>query len=849
MPYQTASGNTYVLAYGAIPSDTTAIKLPYLNTVAGYIVPVNDQQSYQQTVPGSDTQWSEGTNHNDSEKSFGASNGYYRIVFNDAISNYIRNHPGYTGGWEFNATLKWQNINFQTQKRAQKATDLITIYTEDGSDGSYSPRNDLQIGNQTSASGLSVPVKKIDRTQDPVQMTKDTKAVDHTGSVPAHRWFQTADGKYYLAIPGKMGQGDNIDHDIAQSVGISLSTEDSNHNQLGNDFTITVTKPASNDDVTTGFVAHKDLQDQLQKIVVPVVSGDASHLLDKVNGSGYYLTNQVLYQRPQVTVDPEEYSNHGNTVTYHVHISGDYAGFEVSAGSDSPFTLITWKPTDPMALLPGEEIDSPAKDYSKVTYHSNTPGVWLNGYPIRNDRVREYMASHPWHVKVANNSGFNFDEDYGYWIDRGANVPPQNEGYVQNHFYGFVNQVIHYVDENGHVMKDAAGNDLADTNRNVRFDSDDQGNFTGTKSFDDITLPVVDGFSAYAGVKGTDNTIKINNGKAVTTGGAITKYGAEDAFGFPTNEFVEYVVYKRNPKPDPKPTEKGTVQVHYLDVTGVNKDSYNPNDGHEVHTDPLTTYDLNDNYSNNLWDYQAANYELAMPIADNVKSGKVTQPKLDLYVYLKHRQEYGTETKSVHETIYYRYANGPHAGTQAAPTYNSSRTFTRSYVKDLVSGDISYGNWDTQLSFTAVNSPAIVGYTPDVSQIDEIKVSPDSNDIVKYVYYRTTPTPTPTPDPKPQPKPDPTPTPTPDPTPQPQPNPQPVPDPQPQPIPGSDTPSKPSQPATNAQPVWPAPATKQSTDQPRLPQTGATNQRGIVALGLVSLLAALGLGIARRKNN
>ena len=91
------------------------------------------------------------------------------------------------------------------------------------------------------------------------------------------------------------------------------------------------------------------------------------------------------------------------------------------------------------------------------------------------------------------------------------------------------------------------------------------------------------------------------------------------------------------------------------------------------------------------------------------------------------------EQKIVTETIHYVYENNQ----TAKPNYTSAVDFKRGYTTDKVTGKIiSYDPWTvSSKKFGVVKSPAIEGYTPNHSQIDEITVTPDSKDVVKTVVY------------------------------------------------------------------------------------------------------------------
>lgn len=77
-----------------------------------------------------------------------------------------------------------------------------------------------------------------------------------------------------------------------------------------------------------------DLQRELQEIIVPVISSDSIKLNDQLTDSGaFYLTKQYVYQKPLVKV--ERTDNGADEATYHVTVSGDYAGFR---STNSEFT-------------------------------------------------------------------------------------------------------------------------------------------------------------------------------------------------------------------------------------------------------------------------------------------------------------------------------------------------------------------------------------------------------------------------------------------------------------------------------------------------------------------------------
>lgn len=278
----------------------------------------------------------------------------------------------------------------------------------------------------------------------------------------------------------------------------------------------------------------------------------------------------------------------------------------------------------------------------------------------------------------------------------------------------------------------------------------------------------------------------------------ITQIGNEGQFAYPHADFVEYVVYVKNSDPTP----------------------VNPQPDPKPQPDPE-------------------------PVKDST---------------------------TVTETIHYVYQDG----TKAAEDQTQQITFTRNGSK--TAEGTTWNDWTpAEGTFAKVVSPEIEGYTPDQKVISEFKVAPENSNIEKTVIYikdpvpdpkpQPQPAPTPTPDPIPTPKPQPDPTPDPKPTPEPQPTPQsdpkpehtPAPAPMPQPEPESELtptpqpqPESPSQPGTNnssemTRLVEPK-ATLVTANQQQLPQTGTDQDKGLMALGLASLLTSFGLGIRKKKN-
>lgn len=299
--------------------------------------------------------------------------------------------------------------------------------------------------------------------------------------------------------------------------------------------------------MTFEFVGAKSVQEQLQKLIVG--SDTKSILTDQVVGENYSISYQSKIVQPKVTV--HETQKDDNTVTYTVEIDKPYKGFMANSNNNvySNITLIRWKPNDSTALLHPASVTDPSTDV--YSYKDVSKNKWLGGYHIKDTNVEDYLNSHPWTVKVASDSGFNMDSKAGYWIGMYSNAVPQNKGYVKGNFYVFVNQVIHFVDEQGNQMKDDKGNDLPDKTTNLTFTSENDDFSSQRGSFNNINFPEVDGYEAHAGIKDSNGKLQIINGKASFNEKIITEYGAE-SFNVPHSDFIEYVVYVKKTKPEPK---------------------------------------------------------------------------------------------------------------------------------------------------------------------------------------------------------------------------------------------------------------------------------------------------------
>ncbi len=99
---------------------------------------------------------------------------------------------------------------------------------------------------------------------------------------------------------------------------------------------------------------------------------------------------------------------------------------------------------------------------------------------------------------------------------------------------------------------------------------------------------------------------------------------------------------------------------------------------------------------------------------------------LNYYVYFYQAQTPTSRTITVTQNITYIYGNGPQAGKEASSPISKKLSFTNNGV--IRNGVITWDkNWSvntgTLFGFSKIASPEIANYTPNIKQIDTIKIS------------------------------------------------------------------------------------------------------------------------------
>ncbi len=184
---------------------------------------------------------------------------------------------------------------------------------------------------------------------------------------------------------------------------------------------------------------------------------------------------------------------------------------------------------------------------------------------------------------------------------------------------------------------------------------------------------------------------------------------------------INYVYAENNQSAAPTVTKTITFTRDKVNNLALNKVTYTPwmVDGKEVVAASFAAV-----ISPEIKGYTADLKEVAA-ITDENKA-YVTTVK-----YTKNPTENVTEDKTVTRTINYVYADG----TQAVAPNVATKTFTRTGIKDTVTGEITWGAWSSAQEFASVMSPQISGYWADRTSVPATTVDHMSPDQVERVVY------------------------------------------------------------------------------------------------------------------
>ena len=336
-----------------------------------------------------------------------------------------------------------------------------------------------------------------------------------------------------------------------------------------------------------------------------------------------------------------------------------------------------------------------------------------------------------------------------------------------------------------------------------------------------------------------------------------------------TTDTTEVVKYPQATE-DVTETKTVTRTIKYVDATDETKEVASP----VTQTVELTRTNKRNKvtgevtegaWSTGTWGSQTSptvtNYDA--PDKATVAEATVTSTTTDTTEVVKYPQatEDVTETKTVTRTI--KYVDATDETKEVASPVTQTVELTRTNKRNKVTGEVTEGAWSTG-NWEEVVSPEIANYgKPDLPKVSNEEVTADSKDttiLVRYDRLSTPDKPTPekpeipnpqgpgTPDvptpekPNPQPNPEHPSVPTPNPE---LPNQEtPIPEPTPEPTPEPDTPS-------SETPVSPDPEvpTYETGKREELPNTGTKANAGLAGAGLLTMLAGLGLGFFKKKEN
>lgn len=138
---------------------------------------------------------------------------------------------------------------------------------------------------------------------------------------------------------------------------------------------------------------------------------------------------------------------------------------------------------------------------------------------------------------------------------------------------------------------------------------------------------------------------------------------------------------------------------------------------------------------NDISDYKDQHYNL---VSDSTNGQNLVFDHNDntdqhYEVHLSHATRTINETHDIDQIIHYVYADG----LKAADDHTANVHFTRDGYHDEVTNTDHWNAWNPSATydFTAVQSPKIQGFTPDISTIDQVTVDPSSQNIKQTVTY------------------------------------------------------------------------------------------------------------------
>lgn len=382
---------------------------------------------------------------------------------------------------------------------------------------------------------------------------------------------------------------------------------------------------------------------------------------------------------------------------------------------DSP-TLKGFTPDK--AQVDAINVNHDSEDINEVVLYSpNESTIEFNyidettGNRLHQDNVTGKTSEHSDYTTESNINKYT-SEGYDFVKDEtnGVDLTFSDEGHLVYNIYfkhgteevsekEEVNRTIHYVDDKGNKLFD-------DVSQTSHFDR------TGTK--DKVTEKIT--WNDWNSDDATMNLVVSPDKKGYT---ASQKEVPQITTNANDKDQVVTVVYA----PD-----RGSLIVNYIDdITGVILHT----DVQDGESDQDTGYTTTDKINS----YKDQGYELVSDDTDG-KSLVISPEGTKTYnVHLTHGKESADDSKTVNRLVHYQYEDGSKAFDDFV---YEPITFNRTGVKDKVTGDIDWNEWDeSHITSPSHESPELDGYTPDKAQVNSIDITPSMGDIEETVIYKS----------------------------------------------------------------------------------------------------------------
>lgn len=417
--------------------------------------------------------------------------------------------------------------------------------------------------------------------------------------------------------------------------------------------------------------------------------------------NGFYVENGVYYSGPELSAIPdlstEVKQDSARLMQYGIDwnfgelnpLDNVLATISVSEGQVIlPSTIKVFHITNPADIKTTDNIRIPIDEsYNNIVGYNTTTGKFDNEDPNFEKFLRDHISTNGQNIRIDQTGPFtinnkNYSKKGAYFIQFDANL---NLQYLPNW----------QVTGNGPSITTPIHNE-----RN--WNTEGQGNNTTTQTFT--------GF----------NKGYVNPGNAVNE--SINVHYIDENTG---KQIQAPSIYTG--KAD------GTISNHtLLNIKNIENNNYIFDKvatmGGVPHiTLPKNTYDPS--YQNFGFSNENTKNNAPVNIYNATNLGFSNDPNskaLNYYVYFYQAQTPTSRTITATQNITYIYGNGPQAGKEASSSISKKLSFTNNGViwNGVITWDTDWSvNTGTLSGFSKVASPEIANYTPNIKQIDTIKIS------------------------------------------------------------------------------------------------------------------------------